>query len=132
MVLETFLFPVLASLLTAFGMKFIEKRKNNATDKALEADAKAKEIDNEIKSVDFFKGLISEGKRQLDDAIVAINNRDAKIDKLTDQLSIALQAIKDRDITINERDKKIDLLIDEIETLTGEIRKYKQLNGKTE
>jgi vacuolar-type H+-ATPase subunit I/STV1 len=130
--LETLLYPVLASLLTGFGMKLIEKRKNNATDKALEADAKSKEIDNEIKSSEFYKGLIENGKKQLDDAIVAINNRDIKIDNLTNQLSIALQAIKDRDLTINERDRKIDLLIDEIETLTGEIRKYKQLNGKTE
>jgi len=128
--LLTFLYPVLASLFTAFGMKLVEKRKNNATDRALEADAVSKEIDNEIKSADFYKGLIVDGKKQLDSAIVAINSRDVKIDILTGQLSTALQAIKDRDLTINERDKKIDLLIDELETLTGELRKYKQLNGK--
>jgi uncharacterized protein (DUF3084 family) len=128
--LLTFLYPVLASLFTAFGMKLVEKRKNNATDRALEADAVSKEIDNEIKSADFYKGLIEDGKKQLDSAIAAINLRDAKIDILTGQLSTALQAIKDRDLTINERDKKIDLLIDELETLTGELRKYKQLNGK--
>jgi vacuolar-type H+-ATPase subunit I/STV1 len=130
--LEIVLYPVLASLFTAFGMKLVEKRKNNATDRGLEAEAKSKEIDNEIKSADFYKGLIEDGKKQLDAAITAITSRDLKIDTLTNQLSIALQAIKDRDITINERDKKIDLLIDEIEILTGEIRKYKQLNGKSE
>ena len=128
--LLTVLYPGLASLLTAFGMKLVEKRKNNATDRALEAEAVSKEIDNEIKSANFYIGLIEEGKRQLDFAIAAINSRDAKIDNLTSQLSTALQAIKDRDLTINERDKKIDLLIDELETLTGELRKYKQLNGK--
>jgi len=54
------------------------------------------------------------------------------LDDLKNRLESSIKAIEERDNKILERDRKIDLLIDELETLTGELRKYKQLNGKSE
>lgn len=65
---------------------------------------KSTEIDNEIKSADLYRKL-------LDDA--------------TKRLNVAID-------TITAQDVKIKSLMAEIESLTTEIRKYKQLNGKTE
>jgi hypothetical protein len=67
------------------------------------SELKSLDIDNEIKSADFYRNL-------LDDAMKRLN-----------------QAID----TINERDIKIKQLMDDIEVLTDELRKFKQLNGKT-
>ena len=75
------------------------------------ADTKSAEIDNEIKSATFYQGLLDDMSKRLNDAIIAIEKRDERI---------------------KERDIKIEELIDHIETLTTELRKYKQLNGKTE
>jgi peptidoglycan hydrolase CwlO-like protein len=102
--LETFLYPVIASFLTALGMKILEWRKGKA-------DTKSTEIDNEIKSATFYQTLLDDMSKRLNDAIIAIEKRDERI---------------------KERDTKIEELIDHIENLTGELRKYKQLNGKTE
>ena len=86
--MEQFLYPTLTAFFAALITWFFSR--------------KSTEIENEIKSADFYRNL-------LDDAIVAIEKRDLRI---------------------KERDEKIEQLIDEIELLTGELRKYKQLNGK--
>ena len=87
--MEQFLYPTLTAFFAALITWFFS-RKSTA-------------IDNEIKSADFYRGL-------LDDAMKRLN-----------------QAID----TINERDEKIKVLMEEIELLTDELRKFKQLNGKT-
>ena len=68
---------------------FFTKKKQNS-------EVKSIDIDNEIKSADFYRNL-------LDDAMKRLN-----------------QAID----TINERDEKIKKLMDEIELLTDELRKF--------
>lgn len=88
--MEQFLYPTLTAFFAALITWFFS-RKSTA-------------IDNEIKSADFYRGL-------LDDAMKRLN-----------------QAID----TINERDEKIKVLMEEIELLTDELRKFKQLNGKNE
>ena len=93
--MEQFLYPTLTAFFAALITWFFSR--------------KSTEIENEIKSADFYRNLLDDATRRLDDAIVAIEKRDLRI---------------------KERDDKIEQLIDEIEMLTGELRKYKQLNGK--
>lgn len=85
-------------------MKILEWNKDKA-------DTKSTEIDNEIKSATFYQNLLDDMSKRLEESIVAIEKRD---------------------IRIKERDDRIEHLIDEMEILTGELRKYKQLNGKQE
>ena len=68
------------------------------------AEAKSAEIEAEVKAANFYKSLLDDAMYRLEKAIVTINNQERKIIEL----------------------------IEEIEHLTGEIRKYKQLNGKAE
>ena len=101
---ESLLIPALASFLTALGMKVLEWNKDKAT-------IKSTEIDNEIKSATFYQNLLDDMSKRLEESIVAIEKRDLRI---------------------KERDDRIEHLIEEMEILTGELRKYKQLNGKAE
>lgn len=101
--LEVILFPTIASLLTAFGMKILEWNKDKA-------NTKSTLIDNEIKSATFYQNLLDDMSKRLAESIAAIEKRDMRI---------------------KDRDERIEHLIGEMEILTGELRKYKQLNGKT-
>lgn len=94
--MQDFILPILTTLATALITWFFARRKNDA-------DAKSAEIDNEIKSADFFRGLLDEATRRLNEAID----------------------------TINKQDLKIKSLMVEIELLTDELKKFKQLNGKS-
>ncbi|NDP26451.1 MAG: hypothetical protein GZ087_03350 [Flavobacterium sp.] len=116
--LNAVLYPSLFAFLGIAGTKFWDWVKPKSQIQNDNADVKSKELDNEIKSSEFYRNLLDDATLRLDKAIIAIEDRDKRIEE--------------RDERIRQRDKKIDLLIDEIETLTGEIRKYKQLNGKTE
>jgi archaellum component FlaC len=86
--MEQFIYPTLTAFFAALITWFFSR--------------KSTELDNEIKSADFYRSL-------LDDAMKRLN-----------------QAID----TINERDEKIKVLMAEIELLTDELKKFKQLNGK--
>ncbi len=88
--MEQFLYPTLSAFFAALITWFFNR--------------KTTEIDNEIKSADFYRNLLDDATRRLNEAID----------------------------TITAQDVKIKSLMAEIEALTIEIRKYKQLNGKTE
>ena len=94
---STFIYSTLGIVFTALLTWFLARRKSNA-------EAKSLEIDVEIKSADFYRGLLDDATRRFNQAID----------------------------TIKEQDFKIKTLMSEIETLTFELRKYKQLNGKSE
>ena len=94
--MQDFILPILTTLATALITWFFARRKNNA-------DAKSAEIDNEVKSADFYRGLFDDATRRLNEAIDTINNQDLKIKSL----------------------------MAEIELLTDELKKFKQLNGKS-
>lgn len=64
---------------------------------------KSNQIDIEIKAADLYKNLLDDATKRLNQAID----------------------------TINERDEKIKVLMLEIELLTDELKKFKQLNGKS-
>lgn len=88
--MEQFLYPTLTAFFAALITWFFSR--------------KSTEIDNEIKSADFYRNLLDDATRRLNTAID----------------------------TITVQDVKIKSLLIEIETLTTELRKYKQLNGKVE
>ena len=115
--LSIVLYPSLFAFLGIAGTKFWDWVKPNFQTKIDNADARTKEIENEIKSADFYKSLLDDLKVRLEYAIKAIEERD--------------QRIAERDKKIEERDQKIDVLLREVETLTDELRKFKQLNGKS-
>ena len=94
--MQDFILPILTTLATALITWFFARRKNNA-------DAKSAEIDNEVKSADFYRGLLDDATRRLNGAID----------------------------TMNKQDLKIKSLMAEIELLTDELKKFKQLNGKS-
>jgi archaellum component FlaC len=114
--LTTVLYPTLFAFLGIAVTKFWDWVKPKFQTKIDNAEARAKEIDNEIKSADFYKTLLDDLKVRLEFAIQAIEERDVRI--------------AERDKKIEERDKKIDHLLSEVELLTDELRKFKQLNGK--
>lgn len=108
--LTAVLYPSLFAFIGVAGTKLWDWVKPKSQKKIDEADARSKEIDNEIKSANYYKDLLDDMSKRLEDAITAIEHRDKRI---------------------KERDEKIELLIDEIESMTFELRKYKQLNGKS-
>lgn len=112
------LYPALFAFLGVAATNVWQWIKPKFQTKIDNADAKAKELGNEVTSAAFYRSLLDDAKARLDQAITAIEERDKRIEE--------------RDERIKERDKKIDLLIDQVEHLTDELRKYKQLNGKTE
>ncbi|BFM42681.1 hypothetical protein CFS9_13220 [Flavobacterium sp. CFS9] len=87
--MDQFLYPTLTAFFAALITWFFSR--------------KSTEIDNEIKSADFYRNLLDDATRRLNQAID----------------------------TINERDEKIKVLMLEIELLTDELKKFKQLNGKS-
>lgn len=73
-------------------------------------EIKASDIENEVKSAAFYQNLLDDASRRLNEAI---------------------QAIRERDDIIKQQNARIDELIDQVEAMTGELKKYKQLNGKS-
>lgn len=114
--LNVVLWPSIYTFLGVLATKVFEWIKPKFQTKIDNADARAKELETEIKAAEFYKALLDDAKERLEQAIVQLEERDKRI--------------KERDERIKERDEKIDLLIEEIETMTNELKKYKQLNGK--
>lgn len=105
-----FILPLLSTFITALITWFFARRKNNA-------EAKAAEIENEIKSAAFYRDLLDDAMRRLSQAIETIESQDLKIKSLM--------------AVIEAQDVKIKSFMAEIEHLTDELKKFKQLNGKT-
>lgn len=108
--LTAVLYPSLFAFIGVAGTKLWDWVKPKSQKQIDSADARSREIDNEVKAADFYKKLLDDMSKRLEDAIIAIEHRDLRI---------------------KERDDKIELLIEEIELMTFELRKYKQLNGKS-
>lgn len=67
------------------------------------AETKNAEIENEVKAAEFYRILLDDAMKRLEIAIGTINNQE----------------------------KQIKSLLTEVEHLTEELKKYKQLNGKS-
>ena len=116
------LYDVVASVCSAFGLGFVAwffARKKQRT------ELKSSQADLEIKLTHKYETLLDSFDRRLRTALVdldratnIIKERDREIDELTDKLKASYQ--------------KIDEFMNQVHELTTEIKKYKQLNGKTE
>lgn len=95
--MQEFLYPLIGTIVTALVTWFFARRKTNA-------EAKMAEIDAEVKAAEFYKSLLDDAMKRLDNAISTINNQEVKI----------------------------QTLIKEVEHLTEELKKYRQLNGKSQ
>ena len=85
--MQDFILPILTTLATALITWFFARRKNNA-------DAKSAEIDNEVKSADFYRGLLDDATRRLNEAIDTINNQDLKIKSLMAEIELLTDELK--------------------------------------
>jgi len=98
---------VIYATLTALSGGFVgwlfTRRKNNE-------DIKSAEIDNASKNAQYYQNLLDDMVRRHKEAL--------------EELEKATLAIKDKD-------RQIDELMDSIHLLTEELKKYKQLNGKS-
>jgi uncharacterized protein (DUF3084 family) len=119
---------VISTIVLAFFTGFIGwlfgRKKENVQVKSID-------IDNEIKSAAWYQNLLDDAAKRLNEAIKAIEERDKRIRERDEKIEILIAEIEKRDKIIRERDEKTEQLIDEIEKLTEQLRKYKQLNGKS-
>jgi len=102
--LEQLIYPALLALVTATVTWLLARRKNIA-------EGKMAEVDVDMKSAALYQQL-------LDDAIKRINELLELADGQRKQLALQREQIEN--------------LMEEMETLTTEIKKYKQLNGKSQ
>ena len=116
--LETVLYPSIAAFLTALGMKILEWRKGKA-------DSKSTEIDNEAKSATFYQNLLDDATKRINQCLEIIDNLNIKV---TERDKI----IESQDVEKRQLQHHIKELMDSNESLINEIKKFKQLNGKSE
>jgi uncharacterized membrane protein YheB (UPF0754 family) len=95
--------PLLGAILGVFTTWLYGKTQKG------KVEIKSSDIDNEIKSATFYRDLLDDATKRIKEFIVAVEERDAQI---------------------KQQNEKIEQLILHIESLTFELRKYKQLNGK--
>jgi DNA repair exonuclease SbcCD ATPase subunit len=106
----------LSSAIAAAVSWFFTRRFNKAEAKLKEAEAKLKELEASDASVAIYEKL-------LDNAAKRLNEQIALNEKQSQEINTLLKNLK-------ERDEKVNQLLADIELMTGELRKYKQLNGK--
>jgi hypothetical protein len=81
-------------------------------------DLKSSGIDNEIKSAKYYQGLVDDLSTRLEKAITGLMNLEDRFLKL-------MQTNRELSVTNMQ-------LMETNKELLGELRKYKQLNGKKE
>jgi peptidoglycan hydrolase CwlO-like protein len=120
---EIVLYPVIGGFLTVLGQKALERFKTPSQNKIDNADAKAKEIENEKSQLDLTKNLLEFAKSELDKAIEQIKKRDTIIENQDKQI----ETLK---LELKERNDMFDQLTEKMTHVLTELSKYKQLNGK--
>lgn len=118
-----FLVPILTGFLGLFGQKILDRFKTKSQNKIDDADAKAKEIENDNAQLNYTKNLLDFAKVELDKAIDQIKKRDAVITAQDVHIQDLNAKLKESDIKFYELTEKMDHVL-------AELGKYKQLNGK--
>jgi predicted RNase H-like nuclease (RuvC/YqgF family) len=115
--MQDFILPILTTLATALITWFFARRKNDA-------DAKSAEIDNEVKSASFYQNLLDDSKKRLDECLAVIETQNKRISERD-------KIIESQDAEKRLLQQHIKELMDSNETLITELKKFRQLNGKT-
>ena len=123
MTLMDFILPISGGFLTLLSQKIIEHFKTPSQKKIDDAEAKAKEIENESSQLTLTKNLLDFAQAQLIQAIDQIKKRDEIIEAQDKQLESLKTQLK-------ERNSMFDELTEKMSHLLIELSKYKQLNGK--
>ena len=87
-------------------------------------DLRSQDIDNEIKSANYYKGLLDDVTNRLKRAVeelVKLEGRFLELMKANRELQLTNIELRDTNRELLETNRE----------LLGELRKYKQLNGKT-
>lgn len=121
--LNVVLYPSLFAFLGIAGTKLWDWVKPKFQKDIDNADAKAKEIENDKSQLDLTKNLLDFAKSELDKAIDQIKKRDQIIETQDHQIDSLKLELKQRNIMFDELTEKMNHLI-------TELSKYKQLNGK--
>jgi len=123
MTVYDFLWPVLTGFLGLFGQKLLDRFKTKSQSKIDDAEARAKEIENEQSQLNYTKNLLDFAKVELDKAIEQIKKRDVIIENQDKQI----ETLK---LELKERNDMFDQLTEKMTHVLTELSKYKQLNGK--
>lgn len=109
---------VMTTFFTALVTWFFARKQQRTELRSSQQDLEIKLTEKYEKLLDNFDKRLKTALEDLDRATSAVRERDKQIDELTKELRI--------------RDKKIDDFMQKVQDLTSEIKKYKQLNGKSE
>lgn len=121
--LNAVLYPSLFAFLGVAGTKLWDFIKPKSQIKIDNAEAKAKELENDKSQLDLTKGLLDFAQEQLVKAIDQIKKRDEIISTQDKQIDSLKLELKERNLMFDELSEKMNHLI-------TELGKYKQLNGK--
>jgi hypothetical protein len=100
--LSSVLFPALFAFLGVAGTKAWDWIKPKAHKDIEEQEVLLKRLETEVKSAEFYRSLLDDAQKRMEQAVKLLEDRDARI----------------------------DILIKKVDALTQELEKYKQLNGK--
>ena len=109
---------VVSTFATALVTWFFARKRQRTELKSGQIDLEAKLTQKYETLLDSFDRRLRTALEDLDRATGMIKQRDREIDELTDKL--------------RDSYKKIDEFMNQVHELTTELKKYKQLNGKTE
>lgn len=101
---------LLTTMITGFGGWFFGRKKANA-------DADGVQIENYDKGLLYYQKLVDDLGTRLEKAIIALQKTEVEKQEVIKEFTEATQKIHELERTV--------------ENLTEELKKYKQLNGKT-
>jgi N-glycosylase/DNA lyase len=122
--LSSVIFPALFAFLGVAGTKAWDWIKPKAHKDIEEQEVLLKRFETEVKSAEFYRSLLDDAERRIEQAVKYIEQRDDRIDLLIKKVDTLTKELEDRDA-------RIDFFIKKVDGLTQELEKYKQLNGKT-
>ena len=108
--MEQFLYPILTAFFAALSTWFFSR--------------KSIAIDNQIKSASFYQNLLDDADKRINKCLEIIENLNQKVAERDKIIEI-------QDLEHKELQKIHKELMLSNESLISEIRKYKQLNGKS-
>jgi len=122
----------LSTFASGFSAWFFTRKKQSAELKSGQQDFEIKMVEKYDNVIDSLTKRLEGALQDLEEATVAIRDRDKTITELQGMLHKYETIVKGLNDTIESRNAKIQELISTVEELTAELKKYKQLNRKTE
>lgn len=109
--MERFLYPTLSAFFATLTTWFFSR--------------KSTEIDNEAKSALFYQNLLDDATKRINQCLEIIDNLNLKVTERD-------RIIESQDVEKRQLQKHIKELLVSNQSLIGELKKFRQLNGKSE